>query len=168
MRLVLVLAALALASAVPAAASSEESTGGATMPPAATGGIAVPGEPVTGAPPAEGAVPAGGTRAGEPAGRSENPATSPPRTRSSAAGAHARPAQDAPPEARPAQATPDDQDVDVRVPIEEGDRERDATQATPSAAPFEGLAPTGMAAAAFAVLAAGAAAAALALRRMAR
>ena len=168
MRLLLVPVVLALTFASPAAASPREATGGTTMPPATTGGLAVPGQPRV--PPAGGvdALPAGGTRVGAPVERSVAGRSPEPPARRSGGDSGVRAAQTGPPAAPPTQAQPDDEDVDVQVPVEERSEDRGAARPDHSAAPFGGLARTGVAAAAFALLGIGAGAAGLGLRRMAR
>ena len=169
MRLALVLTTLALAGSAPASASSDAATGGVAVPPGTTGGLAVPGQADGG--PGDGAPsPDGGARTGEatePPGGPRAPASA--RPRASAAGARAESAQDEQSPAPPTQDEPDDGDVDVQVPIDDDAGEPGPPPpAARSGAPFGGLAPTGLALAAFTLLGLVGAGAGLGLRRLAR
>lgn len=138
------------------------------MPPATTGGLAVPGQPRDAPAGGADALPAGGTHAGAPVERSVAGQSSEPPARPRGGDVGVRAAQAGPPGAPPTQAEPDDEDVDVQVPVEERSEDRGAARPDHSAAPFGGLVRTGVAAAAFALLGIGAGAAGLGLRRMAR
>jgi hypothetical protein len=168
MRPTLVLIALALASACPGYASEGAATGGLTVPRGATGGLAVPGESATGGTQGETPTPGGGALAVAPPERPAGAAAPTAATRSAApVRAHAaqeegQPGAPAPPE------RPEGGDVEVEVPVDEDANEPSAPRPAPSVTPFGGLAPTGLAVAAFALLGALAAAAGLGVRRLAR
>lgn len=168
MRPVLVLIVLAVAATAPAYASAQDTTGGVGVPGGATGGLSVPPRTGDEAGPGFATPPAGGAQAGAPSERSAAPASSGSPANGGADPVRARAAQDTPPEAPPAQAPPDDGEAEVQVPIEEGAPEPATPRPSPSVTTFGGLAPTGLAIAAFALLGAVAAAGGLGLRRLAR
>ena len=161
----LVLIALAMATAAPAYASGEGATGGVTVPRGTTGGLAVPGQTGGETAGAEVVPPDGGAPPVAPRERSTaRLAAGPPAAEG--APARARAAQAGQPGAPPARELPDEGEVDVQVPIDEGTQDPGSPRPGPSVT--GGLAPTGLAIAGFAVLGAGAAAAGLGLRRLAR
>ena len=168
MRPALALTVLGLAATGPAHASVQDTTGGVAVPRGTTGGLSVPLQTGNDADRGNAGIPAGGEQAGAPSERSAAPAPSGPPADNAANPVRARATQDAPPEAPPAQEAPDEGGVDVQVPIDEGAREPATPRPSPSVTTFGGLAPTGLAIAALALLGAVAAAAGLGLRRLAR
>lgn len=171
MRLVPLVTALALTCAAPAAAlaASEGDTGGATVQRGtAGGGLSVPGQVEGGASAGEAATPGGGAKAGDSASPPAAPPIAGASSGSSEGGVRSKAAQETQPDAAPPAQAPDDDDVEVEVPVDDGTEGDEAAQPSGSSTPLGGLAPTGLAVAAFALLGVAGGAAGVGLRRLAR